>query len=77
MSRAREIRQRVEMRLDLWEQGCFDALVDDTESEARGGTARTKRDRAAKVKAFHEKVMSGRIRAAVQGLTEREGGGVR
>ena len=77
VKRARDVRRRVEMRLDLWEQGCHSALVDDTEAEAKGGAKRTSRDRAAAAKAFHAKVMAGRLRSAVRGLTDREGGGVR
>ena len=39
VTRARDIRSRLTLRLKLWADGCYSALVDDTESEARGGTA--------------------------------------
>ena len=38
VKRARDVRKRIDMRLDLWDEGFFDALVDDTEAEAREGT---------------------------------------
>ena len=76
VTRARDIRSRLTQRLKLWADGCYSALVDDTESEARGGTARPSQDDEAAARAFDAQVLSGHIRQAVRRLTSRDGGGV-
>jgi hypothetical protein len=65
-------------RLDLWEQGHYASLVDDTEAEVlnRGQGGGRKADNNTKARAFNAQVLSGRLRQAVQGLTRGEEGGV-
>ena len=76
--RAKDIRQRMTQRMDLWEQGHYVALVDDTEAglAARAHPSRRTPDPESIARAFNSKVLSGRLRSAVRGLTSREGGGV-
>ena len=76
--KASDIRRRLEQRMDYWEQGHHVALTDDTETlmEARSHPGRRPSDPEAQARAFHGKVLSGRLRSAVRGLTSREGGGV-
>ena len=63
--------------MDLWDKGHYVALVDDTEAVLRAGAL--PRDRTAdddtRARAYNARVLSGRIRQAVRGLTSREGGG--
>jgi hypothetical protein len=75
--RARDIRQRLSRRMDLWEQGCHAALVDDTEAEvgSRGTSTRAPDDETL-ARAFNARVLSGRLHSAVRNLTNRGGGGV-
>ena len=77
--RARDIRKRINQRLELWDKGEYAALVDDTESEVlsrdRNGKARKQTDET-KARAFNARVLSGRLRSAVQTLTRSEDGGV-
>jgi hypothetical protein len=75
--RSKDIRRRLARRMDLWDQGCFVALVDDTEVEIRGRirSNRTPDDEAL-ARSFNAKVLSGRLRAATRNLTNRDGGEV-
>jgi len=74
---AKDIRQRLQQRMDLWIQGNYAALVDDTEAEslARVGTP-PEPDEETRARAFNARVLSGRLRSAVRALTNRDGGGV-
>jgi hypothetical protein len=75
--RSRDIRRRLARRMDLWEQGCYVALVDDTEVEIRSRISSTRpRDEEAQARAFNARVLSGRLRSACRSLTSRDGGGV-
>ena len=76
--RSKDIRLRLTQRMDLWDQGHFKALVDDTEGEvlSRGSSSRPPDDEA-QARAFNARVLSGRLRSAVRTLTNRSGGGVR
>ena len=76
VSRTRDIRARLSQRLQLWADGCYSALVDNTESEALGGAPRPVRDDEAAARAYDAQVLSGRMRQAVRGLTARQCGGV-
>ena len=75
--RSADIRRRIDRRMDLWVEQCFDTLVSDTlvESTAppqpRRAKAKDQADRA-----FNDAVQSGRLRQAVRRLTARAGGGV-
>jgi hypothetical protein len=72
-----DIKRRIEQRLKLWEDGKFQALVDDTMSERlrrrRGFKPLSEEEEARK---FHNKMLSGRPRQAVRHLTGRETGGI-
>ena len=74
--RSKDIRLRLTQRMDLWDQGQFKALVDDTEGEvlSRGSSSRPPDDEA-QARAFNARVLSGRLRSAVRALTNRSGGG--
>jgi hypothetical protein len=77
VKRARDIRQRLEQRMNLWDQGQFAALVDDTEAEVLGrvGTGLPP-DEETKARAYNSRVLSGRLRSAVREITRRGDGGV-
>jgi len=74
---AKDIRLRMNQRMDLWQQGNYAALVDDMEAEAlaRIGTPPEPTEETC-ARAFNARVLSGRLRAAVRNLTNRDGGGV-
>ena len=76
VSRARDIKARLSQRLQLWADGCYSALVDNTESEALSGAPRPARDDEAAARAYDAQVLSRRMRQAVRGLTARQCGGV-
>jgi hypothetical protein len=74
---AKDVRKRLTQRMDLWAQGSFAALCDDTEAEVRSRTASPRpSDDESQARAFHARVLSGRLRSAVRNITNREGGGV-
>ena len=78
--RAKDIRARLLQRMNLWEEGEWALLVDDTADtmERRGGRgSRVERSEAEKARAFHAKVVSGRLRAAVRESLDGEPGGVK
>jgi hypothetical protein len=63
--------------MDLWDRGFHATLVDDTEAEVNNKPVGNRPpDDDTKARAFHARVNSGRLRAAVRNLTRREGGGV-
>jgi hypothetical protein len=63
--------------MDLWDQGSFQALVDDTEQEALSKVSKPRaQDDESIARAFNARVLSGRLRSAVRNLTSREAGGV-
>ena len=75
--RSKDIRLRLAQRMDLWEEGHYKALVDDTECESlslRPSNRLPTEDTQAR--AFNARVLSGRLRSAVRQLTTRSGGGV-
>jgi hypothetical protein len=75
--RSKDIRLRLAQRMDLWEQGHFKALVDDTESEVLSLHPSTRLPTEdSQARAFNARVLSGRLRSAVRTLTGRSGGGV-
>jgi hypothetical protein len=78
--RSSDIRKRIHHRLSLWTSGKFRALIGDTEDEvlSRAGSRAQQRmseDEAAS-RRFNAQVLSGHLRKAVRGLTNRDGGGV-
>jgi hypothetical protein len=64
--------------MDLWEQGFYKALVDDTECEvlSRHTSSRLPTEDSL-ARSFNAQVLSGRLRSAVRTLTARSIGGVR
>ena len=73
-----DIKRRIGKRMDSWEAGKFDMLVQETERTAltqlariRGGQTQEQR-----AKTFSRLVLQGKLRAAVRYITEREMGGV-
>jgi len=78
VSRAQDIRARIESRLNIWEEGRIVALLNDTivqlRSQPSAGGAR--RDQESEARSFNAKVLSGRLCSAVRTLTHRSGGGV-
>jgi hypothetical protein len=77
VKRARDIQMRLTHRMDLWYEGKFIALVDDTKTEvqSRHGSQPVP-DEETLARAYNEKVLSGRLRSAVRNLTNRDEGGV-
>jgi hypothetical protein len=63
--------------MDLWDQGCFAALADDTEVKIRSRLSSARPfDKEAQARACDAKVLSGRLPSACRSLTSRDGGGV-
>jgi hypothetical protein len=77
VTRARDIKLRLEKRLEQWEKGSYRDLVNDVVSHANGGsTSRSTPTEESFARAYNAKILSGRIRQAVRAATNREGGGV-
>jgi hypothetical protein len=76
--RARDIKSRVERRLQLWTDGHYDALVQDIVGEAmRGaGSGRGMADEDIIARKYNSMVLDGKLHAAVCFATDRGGGGV-
>jgi hypothetical protein len=74
---AGDIRKRITHRMDLWYQGAFTALVDDTEMEVQSRLgSHPVADEETWARAYNAKVLSGHIPSAVRTLTSRDQGGV-
>ena len=75
---SRDIRRRVECRLQLWTDGNYDALVQDIVGEAmRGaGSGRGTADEDLNARKYNSMVLNSKLRAAVRFATDRGGGGV-
>lgn len=77
ITKASDIKRRIEQRLSLWEQGKFHALVDNTLEEKlsrrRGNGEMSDEEMARR---YHNNMLSGRARQAVRHLTNRDTGGV-
>jgi hypothetical protein len=78
MTRARNIKRRVERRLRLWTDGHYDALVHDIVGEAmRGaGSGRGTANKDIIARKYNSMVLDGKLRAAVRFATNRGGGRV-
>jgi hypothetical protein len=64
--------------MDLWDQGNYVALVDDTEREVLTKDISSRSpDEESRARSFNARVLSGRLNSAVRTLTHRAGGGVR
>ena len=78
-ARARDIRKRVSRQMDLWEEGMYSALVNETAEEAsRGGKNGMGKEGEfeSMARRFSSTVMSGQLRKAVRMITSRDGGRV-
>ena len=75
VSRASDIRKRILQRLDLWQDGVFDLLLEDTEMEAQKKRPGQAKSDGTKACAYKAAVEAGFLRRAVRRLTLREGGG--
>ena len=75
---SRNIRRRIERRLDAWEAGRYEMLVEDTLRSSTQYLAAVCREETAehRAKTFHGLVLRGKLRTAVRWITEREKGGV-
>ena len=78
VKRARDIRQRLTRRMDAWEQGKFQMLVEDTvrEKEAALSFKRNHTTTEQSAKIYNAKMLRGDLRGAVRYLTERDQGGI-
>ena len=77
--KAHEIRKRLTHRMNLWDEGKFTALIDNTEAEVlkQFGASSPPQDKESIARSFNNTVLSGRLRQAVRRLTNRtKGGGV-
>eukprot|EP00957_Ditylum_brightwellii_P175702 13378176-Ditylum_brightwellii.AAC.1 len=76
---AKGIKWRIERRLDLWEEGMFDGLVDNTVAEARareGLQNNQAQDEEHLARQFHQTVLAGKLQEAVWTATDRGTGDV-
>ena len=75
---SRDIRRRIEKRLDAWEAGRYRMLVEDTLRSSTQYLTAVRREETAEhwAKTFHGLVLRGKLRTTVRWITEREKGGV-
>jgi hypothetical protein len=77
-TRSADIKRRVENRLCLWEDGKFDALIQDITAAAlhgaTKGTREVEEEQAAR--RYNSTVLEGNLQTAVRNLTNQAGGGV-
>ncbi|KAF6212999.1 hypothetical protein GE061_010712 [Apolygus lucorum] len=72
-----DIRRLLRKRMELWEGGKYDELIQEAERcDRKLNGPRRKEDGDHKVRIFTRLVMQGRLRDATRWLTERSGGGV-
>ena len=78
ITRAADIRRRISQRLDLWEEGKVEALVEDAVATAMRGVGRPRREETDDTVArrFNSMIAGRKYRAAVRTLTNRSGGGL-
>ena len=74
---SKDIRAKIESRMKLWNEGRFNALLEDVEVEARlrRGPRREKTTEEVD-RDFNARVLSGHLRSPVRGITQRDGGNV-
>ena len=78
VTESRDIRHRIENRLDAWEAGRYGMLVEDTlRSSTQYFTAVCREETAEhRAKTFHGLVLRGKLRTAMRWITECEKGGI-
>ena len=76
--RARDIRRRIEARLQEWSAGRFDMLVQDTVRTSKSLISRTRRQMTDEQisKTYTSLVLQGKLRQAVRFVTARDRGGI-
>ena len=78
--KSREIQDRIDRRLDLWERGLHVGLVGDALLEGRARevcVARSDEEEKDNLaRNFHSTLLSGKLRQAVRWANNREGGGL-
>jgi hypothetical protein len=67
--RATTIRDTIDARIDLWEAGCFDELVEEVLITGRSGVAGRNSDSWKVAKRYNSMVLDGKIRGAVRFAT--------
>ncbi|KAL7549341.1 hypothetical protein ACHAWF_012611, partial [Thalassiosira exigua] len=74
VTRARDIRRRIERRMELWKQGKIAELVQDTVATARhrAGGKRKDKDDDSIAQRYHSTVIQGKLRAAKGGIYSPE-----
>ena len=77
-TRSADIKCRIENRLRLWEEGKFDALIQDITSAALHGASRGTREVEEEqvARRYNSTVLDGNLRTAVRNLTDGVRGGV-
>ena len=77
-TRSADIKRRIENRLRLWEEGKFDALIQDITSAALHGASRGTREVEEEqvARRYNSTVLDGNLRTAVRNLTDGVRGGV-
>jgi hypothetical protein len=78
VSKTGDIKRRLSKRMDSWEEGKIDMLVQDSERTALAQLARLRGEAtpAQRAKTYNRLVLQGKLRTAVRWLIEREKGGV-
>ena len=77
VKKSKDVRARLELRMDLWERGQQRDLLNDVIAEVgRHPPVHNVKDNAANARSFQACAVSGRLRKAVRGVTNRGGGGV-
>ena len=81
VSKTGDIRRLISRRLEMWENGLFDALLHDAEHCEKSfgnGLDKKRREQAFDhtERVFHRLMIAGKIRSAVRWVTERERGGL-
>ena len=73
-----EISRRVAIRMDLWEAGKFECLIQNISNDAlrAAGNTRTARDAEADNRSCNSTFLDGKVRQAVRDRTSRSGGGL-
>ena len=74
--KAADIKRRIDQRLSLWQEGRFDALIQDVTASALAdaGHRSTKSDDETIARRYNSKVLDGELRAAIRQLTARASG---
>jgi hypothetical protein len=78
VSRASSIKKRLEWRMDAWVEGKYLMLVRETETTLEFNRHKKQGPETPdqRAKTFHQKVLKGDLRDAVEYLNEREKGGI-